>query len=185
LLVGVIIAIPESMLAFAYGAADAHRGADVLRVMALAQGAFAMLGIATTVLTSVGRERTSAWITLAALVAVVLACFVLVPGAAFGHAQLVSSAEATLVALSGALVVAGAIARAQTGAFVPAGTIVRVGSALAVCFAVGLWMPRVSRLATPMVALGVAATYVALLVVTREIQSADVAWLRTLIARRR
>jgi stage V sporulation protein B len=57
LLVGVVVAIPESMLSFAYGQVDAAQGADVLRTMALAQGAFAMLGIATTVLTSIGRER--------------------------------------------------------------------------------------------------------------------------------
>src|SRR4029077_6712907 len=42
LLVGVVVAIPESMLSFAYGAADAAKGADVLRWMALAQAAFAM-----------------------------------------------------------------------------------------------------------------------------------------------
>ena len=84
LLVGVVVAMPESMLSFAYGAADARRGADVLRTMALAQGAFAMLGIATTVLTSLGRERTAALVTLGAVIAVGVACAVLVPGAPSG-----------------------------------------------------------------------------------------------------
>ena len=70
LLVGVLVAMPESLLAFAYGAADAVQGADVLRTMALGQGAFAMLGIATTVLTSLGRERISALLTLGAVLAV-------------------------------------------------------------------------------------------------------------------
>jgi stage V sporulation protein B len=41
LLVGVVVALPESLLSFAYGAADASRGAEVLRAMALAQAAWA------------------------------------------------------------------------------------------------------------------------------------------------
>jgi stage V sporulation protein B len=185
MLVGVVIAMPESLLAFAYGPADAHRGADVLRIMALAQGSFAMLGIATTILTSVGRERTSAWITLGALVAVSLACTGFVPGGRFGHDQLVRSAEATLVALTGALLVAGAFVRGQTGAFVPIATVARVCAALAACFVLGLWMPRVGRLVTPLVALLVAGAYIAVLLVTREMGAADVRWLRALASRRR
>ena len=84
-----------------------------------------MLGIATTILTSLGRELTAALITLAAVVAVGAACTLLVPMAAFGHDQLVRSAQASGVALAATLVVAGVIVRAQTGAFVPAKTIVQ------------------------------------------------------------
>lgn len=185
LLVGVILAMPESMLAFAYGAADAHQGADVLKTMALAQGAFAMLGIATTVLTSIGRERSAAWITLGALVAVVVACSLLVPGAPFGHAQLLRSAQGTLIGLSAALAVAAVLVRAQTGAFVPAGTAVRVGIALAACFVAGSWMPHVGRIVTPGLALVVGVAYVLMLVATREIGAAEVAWIRALVARKR
>jgi stage V sporulation protein B len=108
LLVGVVVAMPESMLAFAYNRPDAAQGADVLRVMTLAQGAFAMLGIATTVLTSMGRERTTAWLTLAATAAVAVACAVFVPSAAFGHAQLIRSAGASGIALAATLVAGGA-----------------------------------------------------------------------------
>ena len=152
LLVGVVLAMPESLLAFAYGKADAALGADVLRTMVLAQGAFTMLGIATTVLTSVGRERTSASIVFGAFLAVAAACVLLVPAADFGHAQLLRSAEATLVALVVALVVAGAFVRARTGAFVPVATAARVGLALAACAGIGEYLPRVGRLATPVVA---------------------------------
>jgi stage V sporulation protein B len=185
LMVGVIVAMPRAMLTFAYGAADAAQGADVLRPMALGQGAFAMLGIATTVLTSVGRERTSAWLTLAAVGAVSVACALLVPGAPFGQAQLVRSAEATAVALLVTLAVAGAIVQRRTGAFVPAGTAARVVGALAACVVVGLAMPRLPRLAAPVVALVAAAGYLAILVVTRELGPADLATLRALGSRRR
>ncbi len=178
LLVCVIVAMPESMLSFAYGPADAARGADVLRTMALAQGAFTMLGIATTVLTSLGRERSAALVTLGAVVAVAATCAVLVPGAPFGHAQLVRSAEATGVALVISLMIAGAIVRAHAGAFVPLGTAIRVGLALVACTAMGFVMPRFGRITTPAVALVVAAAYAAMLVITGEIGRADLALVR-------
>jgi stage V sporulation protein B len=184
LLVGVVVAMPESMLAFAYPA-DAVRGADVLRIMALGQAAFAMLGIATTVLTSLGDERVSAIVTLGAVVAVATACAVLVPNAPFGHAQLVRSAEATAIALCAALLIASVIVRARSGAFVPAATIARVTFALGACVAVGLVMPRVGRLVTPLVAMVVGAGYLALLVVTGEVGRADVAMVRALAGKKK
>jgi stage V sporulation protein B len=184
LLVCVIVAMPESMLSFAYGAADASRGADVLRTMALAQGAFTMLGIATTVLTSIGRERSAALVTLGAVAAVAIACAALVPGAPFGHAQLVRSAEATGGALVVSLIVAGAIVRARAGAFVPFATGARVGLALAVCTAAGFAMPRFGRLVTPIVALVIAGAYGVMLVVTGEVGPADLALLRAIRSKR-
>ncbi len=180
LLVAVIVAMPQAMLAFAYGPADAARGVDVLRTMALAQGAFAMLGIATTVLTSTGRERTAAFLTLGAVVAVTIACALLVPAAAFGHDQLVRSTEATAVALLTTLIVAGSFVRARTGAFVPRATIARVGLALAACYALGFVMPHVPRLLTPLVALVVGGGFLALLVMLREIGAEDMTMLKAL-----
>jgi len=182
LLVGVIVAMPESMLAFAYPA-DAARGAEVLRIMALGQAAFAMLGIATTVLTSLGNERVSAIVTLGAVVAVASACAAFVPDAEFGHMQLVRSAEATAVALFATLAVGGIVVRKTTGAFVPAATIARVTVALAGCVGVGLVMPRVGRL-TPVVAMFVAGGYIAALVAMREIGKGDVATIRGMARRK-
>jgi len=184
LLVGVVVAMPESMLAFAYGA-DATRGADVLRIMALAQAAFAMLGIATTVLTSLGHERTAALVTLGAVVTVAGACTGLVPNAEFGHAQLVRSAEATALALGAALVVAGVVVRRRAGAFVPPATVARVALALGACVGVGFVLPRVGRLVTPAVALVVAAGYVAVLLLTGEIGRDDLAMVKALGKKKR
>ncbi|MDP9033339.1 MAG: lipopolysaccharide biosynthesis protein [Myxococcota bacterium] len=185
LLVGVVVAMPESMLSFAYGAADASRGADVLRTMALAQAAFAMLGIASTVLTSLGRERTSALVTLAAVVAVAIGCSIAVPGATFGHAQLLRSTLASGLALAATLVVAGALVRAEAGAFVPWWTAARVALSLTCCVAIGFVMPHVSRLGTPLVALVVAGGYVAFLVATREIGQADLVMIKALVSRKK
>ena len=184
MLVGVVVALPESMLAFAYGAADAARGAEVLRTMALAQGAFAMLGIATTVLTSIGRERMAALVTLGAVVVVGAACALSVPVASFGHDQLVRSTQAAGAALAVTLVVAGLLVRARTGSFVPVATGVRVVAALAACLALGLVAPRFGRFVTPVVAAAVGLGYMAILAMTREIGRADLAMVRSLGRRR-
>jgi len=185
LLVGVVAAMPESMLAFAYGRADAARGADVLRVMVLAQAEFAMLGIATTELTSVGREGLAAMLTAGAVIAVGGACALAVPGASFGHDQLLRSTQAAGAALAAAMVVGAVLVRMTAGAFVPSATAVRAALALAACVALGLVTPRFGRLVTPLVAVAVAAAYAAILVVTREVGRADLTMVRGLAGKRK
>jgi stage V sporulation protein B len=180
LLVGVVVALPGSMLSFAYGPVDAARGADVLRVMVLAQGAFAMLGIATTVLTSVGGERLAAGLNLVAVLAVGVSCAIVVPSGAFGQAQLARSAQATGVALLVMTVVAGALVRARTGAFLPARTGARVGVALAACVAIGLEAPRFGRIVTPAMAVVVAVGFLGVLLATGELTAADRALVKAL-----
>jgi stage V sporulation protein B len=180
LLVCVIVAMPQSMLSFAYGKADAARGADVLRIMVLAQGAFTMLGIATTVLTSLDAERVAANVTLGAVVAVGIACGVLVPGAAFGHAQLLRSAQATGLAMAASLAVAGLIVYRRSGAFVPAKTAIRVAAAIGLFTCAGTVMPCFGRLLTPVVAAVMAGLYLVFLALTGEVGRADLAMIRSL-----
>jgi stage V sporulation protein B len=184
LLVSVIVAMPDSMLSLAYGARDAAHGADVLRIMALSQAAFAMLGVATTILTSLGRERTAALLTLGAVIAVAAACTAFVPGAELGRAQLLRSAEACGVALAATLVVGGTIVHAKAGAFVPANTAIRTMIALGACVGMGFFMPHVGRLVTPLLAMAVGATYVAVLAITGELGPSDLAAIRALARRR-
>ena len=184
LLVGVVVAMPASMLSFAYPVADAMKGADVLRYMALAQAAFAMLGIATTVLTSIGREGTAALLTLGAVVAVGGACAALVPGATFGHDQLLRSAQASGMALTATLVVGAVLVKRATGAFIPAATAIRCLLALAACVAVGLVAPRFGRLLTPIAAAAAGVAYLLVLLVTREIGKRDLGMLRALRGKR-
>jgi stage V sporulation protein B len=179
LFVAVIVAMPQALLAFAYGA-DAAKGAAVLRVMVLGQGAFAMLGIATTVLTSLGHEREAAGVTLTALITVAISCWVMVPGAAFGHSQLVRSSEATGLGLLLALAAATVMVLRRAGTFVRVWTAVRVAMSLAVCAALGFVVPHVPRMAAPALAIGVAFVYVAILVVTGEVGRSDLAMVRSL-----
>jgi stage V sporulation protein B len=185
LLVGVVVGLPGSMLAFAFGGEVAQGGESALRVLSLAQGAFAMLAIATTVMNSLGSEWIATLITMTAIAIVGAACWVVVPGAAFGQAQLLATALATGGALVVALLAAGIVLRAKVGAFVPPATIVRVGLGVSACLGIGMVLPRVPKLLTPVAALGVAVVYVAVLLVTRELGAADMAALRAMVAKRR
>ncbi len=78
------------------------------------------------------------------------------PNAAFGHEQLLRSAQAAAGALAVAMVVGGFLVKTATGAFVPPKTAVRVGGVVAALVALGLFTPRFGRLLTPVVAAAVA-----------------------------
>jgi stage V sporulation protein B len=180
MMVSVLVAMPKPLLSFAYSPDVAVRGERALRVLALGQGAYTMLAIATTVLASLGRERLSAMITLGALVGVTAACFLLIGGASFGGAQLEATAEGTSVALLSALVVAGVCVRKETGGFVPGRSAIRVGVALAVASGIGSLLPMdQGRRLTPVLACVVAATFILTLLVTGELTRADLAAIRS------
>jgi stage V sporulation protein B len=185
MMVAVVVAIPGSLISFLYGPAIAERGAATLRILALGQGAFAMLGIATTVLASLGRERTSATITAAAVAMVGTACWVVVPSRVFGEEQLLATATATFAALVCSMIAAGVRVRREAGGFVPIATSLRVGAALALAAGIGTKLPRFGFLVTPIVAGGIAVAYLGFLVVTREIGASDRAALMALVGRRR
>jgi len=175
MMVSVIVAIPRPLLSFAYSPDVARRGEGALRILALGQGAYTMLAIATTVLASLGRERLSAAITFAT------ACTVLTGGAAFGGGQLAATAAGTSIGLFAGLIVAGVFVRKEAGGFVPGRSAVRVGIALAMAGVVGSFLPTEhGRLLTPVLACVVAATFLLILCVTRELTRADLTAIRSL-----
>jgi stage V sporulation protein B len=185
LMVAVIAAMPGSLLAFAYPKIVAERGESVLRVLALGQGAFAMLGLASTVLVSIGRERDAAGITLLALAFVGAGCFGYVPGQDFGGPQLVATAAATSAALFVGLGAAAARVKKTAGAFVPLGTAARVAGAVAVAVALGTRLPRVGKLVVPFEAGAIAVVYLVVLAVTREVGGSDAKLVMGLVGRKR
>ncbi len=180
LMVSVLVAMPASVLRFAYAPEIAERGAPTLRILALGQGAYTMLAIATTILASLGRERRAFQITLGALAAVLLACVALASQATFGEMQLQATALGTTIGLTLTLVAAALQVRHVTGGFVPMATAARVLFALAVASAAGSFMPPLGRLLTPLAAVGVAVAYVAVLAASRELTRDDVHALRAL-----
>lgn len=185
MLVVVVLALPGSLLKLAYDANVAARGMHTLRILALGQAAFAMLGLSTTVLVSLGRERTAMAITAVALALLGGTCTIVIPMAPFGAAQLDATATATTTALFLALVVGVISVRRIAGAFVPLKTALRVGLCVGAALLVGGVMPTFPKLLTPVVAAGVGLAYLAALVVTGELGKADLALVGSIAARRR
>ena len=188
LMIAVIAAMPGSLLRFAFSPEVADRGAATLRVLALGQGAFAMLGLATTVLVSLGRERDAAGITLVALVCVVAGCFGFVPGRDFGEPQLFAAACATSAALVVGVVIGAARVVSLARAFIPVATGARVLLALGIAVAIGTRVPRVAGhviLVVPLEAIAFAVVYLVVLVATRELKGEDVQLARSLLHRKR
>jgi stage V sporulation protein B len=184
MLVVVVLTMPGSLIKIAYGPAVAVRGIATLRTLALGQAAFAMLGLSTTVLVSLGRERTALTITAVALAFLAATCVVVIPLAPFGEAQLVATARATTTALVLALVVGTVSVRKIARAFVPLKTALRVGLCVVGAFFVGGLMPTFSILLTPVVATGVVLAYLVALVVTGELGKADLALVASIAGRR-
>lgn len=184
MLVCVVVAMPGSLLAFAYGPEVAARGANVLRVLALGQAAFAMLGLATTVLVSLGRERAAVTVTALALALLAGSVALFASRAPFGGAQLGAAAGAAACALGVSLAAGAVTAKKISGGFVPALTTLRVGACVGGAFALGGVTPVLGKLLTPFAAAAVAGGYLAALALTRELGRDDLA-LVVSIARRR
>jgi stage V sporulation protein B len=184
MIVVVVVALPHSLIGFAYNKDIAVQSGMTLDILGLGQACFAMLGLATTILVSLGRERTAMGLMAAALALLVASCRIVIPGAAFGASQLEATAIAATGALAVALVVAVFVVRAAAGAFVPPLTALRVGVCIAGAFALGMRMPTFGRVLTPVVAAGIAVVYLIVLVVLRELKREDLA-LALSIAKRR
>ena len=181
LMVAVIVAMPESLIRLAYNVEIAASGAPALRILVLGQSAFAMLGLATTILVSLGRERTAMSLTALALGLLVTACVVLVPNAPFGHAQIMAAATAAAGALGVSLVFGVTAARRTAGAFVPLKTALRVGACIAGATILGLYLPRFGKAVTLVVAPAVALVYVVALVVMGELGKSDLALVLSIV----
>jgi stage V sporulation protein B len=175
LMVCVIVAMPESLIRLAYDAEIAAAGAPALRILVLGQAAFAMLGLATTILVSLGRERAAMTLTAIALALLIAGCMVLVPGAQFGRPQIMAAATAAATALGVSLLFGVFTAHKTAGAFVPVKTAVRVGACIAVATATGLYLPRFGKVMTLVVAPLLALAYVVALVATGELGRSDLA----------
>jgi stage V sporulation protein B len=185
LVVAVIVAMPESLIKLAYDREIAAAGASTLRLLVLGQSAFAMLGLSTTILVSLGRERLAMSLTALALGLLVVACAVVIPGAGFGRPQLLAAATAAAASLAIALAFGVFAARRAAGAFIPWKTAVRVATAIAASTLLGLTLPVFSKLITVLVAPVIGAIYVILLVLTGELGKNDVTLVATVLRRKR
>jgi stage V sporulation protein B len=185
LLVSVTSGLAGPLLRLVFGADAASLGERSMQLSSLGLGAFALLGVLTSVLNSLQAQRLSLGVTGLAFGLVVALCFWLVPGQALGPELLWRTAVATSGAIVLATLVAAWLVRWRAGGLVSAASVLRVLAALAGAIALGRHLPAPSGLLTPLFSLIVAATYVALLAVSGELGKRDVNMLARVLGRPR
>jgi stage V sporulation protein B len=185
LMVSVTSGLNGQLIGLVYGQEFADLGARPMVLLSLGLGAFALFGILTSVLNSLKHEIMSMVVTALAVVLVGSLCFALAREAEFGAAVLFRTAIATALALFAATLVAGALVKRTTGALVPPLTLVRVGAAMALAIAVARLLPEGGKVITIVWAAAVAATYLFVLIVTRELGASDLANVKAVVSRKR
>ncbi len=174
LISGTISSLAPHVLRFAYKSnAIWEQGGPVLRILALGMGSFALLGITSTALTSLGRERTSAALTAIAVVLVGTGCWFVASDAPFGQEMMLRTAMSTSIALTVCAVAAAFILRREAGGFVSPLSLVRVLVGVVVTVVVGAQMPWFSKPAVLIQGVVMALLYVVVLVVTGELGKQD------------
>jgi len=169
----VMAANPVDVLQLLYSPEYASRGGLALVFLAIGNVAFSMLAIAGTILNGAGKSRPaviSAAITLS--IATVGNYIAITMAAGSGHVLEVAAAVTGGSMTIGAVISAFQL-RKHFGATMPVTSLVRIVIATAVALAVGRVLPLHGKLMTLVEAAVVAGTFLAVLVVTRELGARD------------
>ncbi|HVY26508.1 MAG TPA: lipid II flippase MurJ [Polyangiaceae bacterium] len=182
-MVSVTLGLAPRLLELLFGSEAAALGGRALSLLALGFGAFALFGILTTILNSLGREKQSMWVTFFAVVVVALLCFTRASGAALSEQLLWLTAQATSSGLVLATLVAAILVYRAAGALVSPWSILRTLLSLAAAAAFARLAFPPGKLLTLVAAAITPCVYLALLIATRELGRADLEVLRK-VARR-
>lgn len=186
LFVGVVAGLPYGLLRFAFTDPQiAELGSKAQPFHAGAMALFALLGVSTTVLTSLKREVVSASLNALGVGLVAAASYVVARPAEFGGPMMVASAIATLVGMGITLVVAIVALKRFAGGVVAFATPIRVVLGVAAMVGVGHFMPFLGRFAAPAEAIALVVVYGVVLVATRELGAADLATIRAVVGKKR
>ena len=185
LMVSVTSGLSGGLLRLVYGEEAARYGDRSLELLSIGFGAFAILGILTTVLNSLKRERQSAIVTGVAAALVISLCYWRVRGQNFGEELLFRTAIATSCGLALATALAAWLVFRAVGSLVSLATLLRVLAALAVALTLGRFLPYAGKLFTLVYAALVALVYVATLVISRELGKEDLALVNRVLRRRK
>jgi stage V sporulation protein B len=183
-LISVTAGIPGALLRLIYRPEIADPAVRSMSLLTLGFGAFAILGILTTILTSLQRERAGAVITGLAVALVVVLAVLTVRGQPFGVDLLWRMAIATCTGLVLATVAAGMLVYRAAGALVSPLSAVRVVTSLsASIFAGRLLAPR-GAMTTLGSAVVLVCIYFVLLVALRELNRSDLQHVAIVLKRR-
>lgn len=189
-MVSVTSGLARGLLFGVFGADAAALGARPMELLTLGFGAFALLGVLTTVLNGLGREGQSAVVTVLAFGLVVGLGAGSLAGEPFTPALLWRTAVATSSGILLATATAAVLVRRAAGALVAPLTALRVAAAVGAAVAIGRWLPdfgldgHALRALTAAYAGLVGLLYTGLLLFTRELGGADLALVRRVLRRR-
>jgi stage V sporulation protein B len=183
-LVSVTSGLAPNLMRVVFPPSFAATGGDSMKLLCLGLGGFALFGMTTTVLNSLGRQWHSLGITLLALGLVVGLNFVLVEPLPFGTELLSATAVATSLGILVGLVLSVFEVRRAAGGVVAPLSVVRTAVAAAACIAVGRALPDLSRVLTLLVSAVVVLVYFALLALLRELGPGDLAAVKAVLRRR-
>jgi len=176
LMVSVTSGLSGALIRLVYSADAALLGERSMQVLTVGFGAFAVLGVLTAVLASLGRERMGAAVIAVAFALVVTLCFARARTVPFGEELLWRMALSTSVGLLLATSAAALLVFRAVGAVVRRATVGRVVGCMGTAILAARSLPEGGKMATVLASAAVAALYVALLFVTREVGRADLAF---------
>jgi len=185
LIVSVTCGLASPLLRLVFGSEAALLAAAPMQLLALGLGNLALLGLLTAVLNSLEQQRSSLIVTGLACLLVVGLCLARVRGSPFGPELLWNTALATSSALLLATLVAAWLVRRAAGAVVAPATVLRVLLALAAAIGGARLLPSLPPLATPLLSLLVAASYLLALIALRELDGSDWRTLLSVLSRRK
>jgi stage V sporulation protein B len=183
-MVAVIFGLAPHLLRLAFKADIHEHGAATLRTLALGQGAFALYGICTAVLSSLHRERWTMGLNAAATALLFGLGMALIPGSPVGAPIAQRTALATSLTLALALLTGAVLVRRVAGALVSPLSALRVLLAAALTGFAGSQLSSLSRPMTLLAAAGMGLLYLTALLLTGELGRQDLALVRRVLGRR-
>jgi stage V sporulation protein B len=183
-MVSVTAGLAPRLLQLLFSNEAAALGGRALSLLSVGFGAFAIFGILTTVLNSLGRERESMWVTAFAVVIVAVLCFTRAQGATLSEELLWLTAQATSAGLVSATAIAALLVYRAAGALVSPWTLLRTVAALGASALLARQLFPPGKLLTLVAATVTPGFYLGLLVLTRELGRADLDMLRKVVRRR-
>ena len=182
-MLAVLGGMPRGVLRLAYRP-PFDQGAPVLRWLSLAQGAFALSVIGTTIVLAAGRTAAATALMATMLVAVFVGNVV---GLVASPADLNALTHTALGTLFGCLLglgIVSAYVRRSFGGFLSVPTAARVMTGALGAGALGAWVPWPGKIGTLLGAGVIALVYVGLLVVMGELSSGELHRIRRVLVRK-
>lgn len=183
-IVSVTSGIPHSLIALVFPPQFADTGAASLGLLSIGLGGFALFGVFSTVLNSLGRQWVALVLTAVALGTVFGLNWWFVSDAPFGPELLWRTAMSTSVGVFAAMVMSGGAVYVCARALVAPLTPLRVIACAGTCIFLARQLPNFGRVTTVLASAGIVLLYVLLLIVTRELRKQDLQFMRAILRKR-